>query len=111
LHFEFSGSRSVSMWPAFRRYFFTMLCVTGVPVAIKAGLDPELGLLGPIGAFAAVSPVAALIAFIAAKRDMKGPVKSPPMTLSRALTIAFVTFFMLIGMLTVTKILYDMYGQ
>lgn len=99
------------MWASFKRYFFTMQFGAGIPLALKAGLDPELGLLGPIVAFLCASPIAALVAFLAARRDMRGPVKSPPMTLGRGLTIAFVTFFMVIGMLTVIKILYEMYGQ
>lgn len=99
------------MWPAFKRYFFTMQFAAGIPLAIKAGFDPELGLLGPIVAFLCASPLAAFGAFVAARRDMRGPVQSPPMTIGRALTIAFVTFFMVIGMLTVAKILYEMYGQ
>jgi hypothetical protein len=99
------------MWPAFKRYFFTMQFIAGIPLAVKAGLDPELGLLGAVVGFLAAAPIAALGAFVAAKRDMQGPVKSPPMTLGRALKIAFVTFFMVIGLLTVMKILYEMYGQ
>lgn len=99
------------MWPAFKRYFFTMQFAAGIPLAFKAGLDPELGLLGPIVAFLAASPIAALGAFIAAKRDMHGPVQSPPMTIGRALKIAFVTFFMAIGIITFIKIGYEMYIQ
>lgn len=99
------------MWAAFRRYFFTMQFAAGIPLAIKAGFDPELGLLGPIVAFLCASPIAALGAFVAAKRDMRGPVQSPPMTIGRALKIAFVTFFMLIGILTFIKIAYEMYVQ
>lgn len=99
------------MWPAFKRYFFTMQFAAGIPLAIKAGLDPDLGLLGAVAGFLAASPIAALVAVVAARRDMRGAVKSPPMTLGRALTIAVVTFFMVIGIATVTKILYEMYGQ
>jgi hypothetical protein len=107
----FRFGKAVHMWASFKRYFFTIQCATGIPLAIKAGFDPELGLLGPVVAFLIASPLAALVAFIAAQRDMRGPVKSPPMTLSRGLMIAFVTFFMVIGVMTVMKILYDMYGQ
>lgn len=99
------------MWPSFKRYFFTMQFVAGIPLAIKAGFDPELGLFGPPVAFLCASPIAAVVAFLAARRDMRGPVQSPPMTIGRALKIAFVTFFMLIGILTFIKIAYEMYVQ
>lgn len=95
------------MWASFRRYFFTMQFVAGVPLAIKVGISE--GWLGYIVGFVGAAPIAALAAFVAARRPNTAP--SPPMTLGRGLTIAFVTFFMLIGMATVMKILYDMYRQ
>lgn len=87
-----------------------MQFVAGVPLAVKVGLDPDLGLLGAIAGFLAAVPIAALGAFVAAKRDMRRQVKSAPMTLARGLAIAFVTFFMLIGILAFMKIVSELYG-
>lgn len=109
--FKLSGIRSAGdrpMWASFKRYFFTMQFVAGVPLAIKVGLDPDLGWLGAVAGFFAAAPIAALGAFVAAKR-VRGQLKSPPMTLGRGLAIAFVTFFMLIGILTFMKIVSEMY--
>lgn len=94
----------------FKRHFLILQFGTGLPLAIQAWLSaPELGLLGPLVAFLAASPLAALGAFFVARRDMRGPVQSQPMTVGRALKIAFVTFFMLIGIITFLKIAYEMY--
>jgi hypothetical protein len=67
LHFALSGSRSASMWPAFKRYFFTMQCVAGIPLAIKVGIAE--GWLGYIVGFIGAAPMAALIALVMAWRD------------------------------------------
>lgn len=55
------------MWPAFKRYFFTMQCVAGLPLAFKGGMAE--GWLGALVGFIVAVPITALVAFIAAWRD------------------------------------------
>jgi hypothetical protein len=55
------------MWPAFKRYFFTMQFVAGVPLAIKVGIAE--GWLGYFVGFIGAAPIAALLAFVMAWRD------------------------------------------
>lgn len=109
MRFAPSGSRSASMWPAFKRYFFTMLFVAGVPLAIKVGITE--GWQGYIAGFVGAVPIAALTAFIAARHSTRAPAPARPMTLTRGLTIAIITFFLLVGVITVMKVLYEMYGE
>lgn len=55
------------MWPAFKRYFFTMQFVAGVPLAIKVGITE--GWLGYVVGFIGAAPIAVLLAFVMAWRD------------------------------------------
>lgn len=55
------------MWPAFKRYFFTMQFVAGIPLAIKVGITE--GWLGYFVGFIGAAPIAALVAFVMAWRD------------------------------------------
>lgn len=86
-----------------------MQFVAGIPLAVKVGLAE--GWLGYLVGFIGAVPIAIVAALVAAKGRTHGPMTPRPMTLARGLTLAFVTFFMLVGMATVTKILYDMFGQ